>query len=153
MPDHATREQTDDRTPSAIIEATETRTPALAHDDTSREETLGALLHAHAQHRERGTFAAQMIDGTLMASLALFSHAKPWMLVAMAGVGIAMHGLWSFADVRLDELQRPLGPAEPTRWSRIGWHLARGIAAIGGVLAVFALLLTLFGRTLGTWIS
>lgn len=108
-----------------------------------REPTLGAVLHDHAVTRARPTFVAQMLDGALMASLALFSHRKPWIAIALLGVSVGMHGLWSLAELRVSESE------QPTR----AWRLTRGAAAVGGVVAVFALLLTLFGKTLGTWIS
>ncbi len=108
------------------------------------EPTLGVLLHEHAVTRGRTTFALQVLDGALMASLAMFSHTKPWMVVALVGAGMCMHGAWSFADLRLMESTTP---------ARALWRTIRFGAAAGGIVALFALLLTLFGATLGTWIS
>lgn len=109
------------------------------------EPTLGVLLHEHAVTRGRATFALQMLDGALMASLAMFSQSKPWIVVALVGAGVSLHGLWSVADLRLTDA------ASSTHG--LGWRALRLGAAVGGVLALFALLLTLFGATLGTWIS
>lgn len=108
------------------------------------EPTLGVLLHDYARTRGRTAFAVQLVDGAVMTSLAMFSHSKPWIAVALVGVGMSSHALWSVADLRL---------AESDTSASWHWRALRIAAGLGGTAAVFALLLTIFGPALGTWIS
>lgn len=112
------------------------------------DETLSVVLHAHAITRDRSTLLLQLLDGTVMATVALFSHARPWLFVASAGVGLVMHAVWSVADRRLTT-----GDAMSHPGRRRSWRAARAAGAILGVGAVFAMLLLSCGMVLGTWIS
>jgi len=135
----------------------------LARDSAdASDETLGVVLHRHATARVPATLALQVVDGALVSSLALFAHAKPWTLLAIAGFCVAMHGVWSIADLRLDdtnahsaesrsaESRSAESRSAESRWS---WRALRVVATVAGLGGVFGFILTLFGFTLGTWIS
>lgn len=125
----------------------------LARDSAdASDETLGVVLHRHATARVPATLALQVVDGALVSSLALFAHAKPWTLLAIAGFCVAMHGVWSIADLRLDDTNAHSAESRSaeSRWS---WRALRVVATVAGLGGVFGFILTLFGFTLGTWIS
>jgi hypothetical protein len=122
--------------------------PPPAAADADADDTLGVVLHEHATTRSRSAMALQVFDGTLMATVAVAAHSKPWIFLAFAGACIAMHGVWSLADVQATDPE-----ATSTSVTRVGWRVLRGAAALAGIASAFALILSVFGLTFGTWIS
>lgn len=112
------------------------------------DDSLSTVLHQHASTRDRSSIALQILDGTLMASIATVAHAKPWIFIAIAGACVALHGVWSFADMQVTDTS-----TMTSRVARAAWRTVRGLSALGGIAAMFALILSVFGLTFGTWIS
>jgi hypothetical protein len=117
--------------------------PSVESDDS-----LLTVLHRHASTRDRSAISLQILDGTITASIATVAHSRPWIFVAIAGACVALHGVWSLADLHVTDID-----ALTPRWPRMAWRAVRGLSALGGIAALFALLLCVFGLTFGTWIS
>ncbi len=86
--------------------------------------------------------------GALIAVPALWIRPKGWIALASAGMCFMAYGVWAFAERHLES-----GGGEMSRWAVRSWRAAHGIAAVAGVASLAALLFSLLGLALGTWIS
>ena len=86
--------------------------------------------------------------GALITVPALWIRPKGWIAVASAGLCFMSYGLWAFAERHLEA-----SAGEMSRWTARSWRVAHGIAAFAGVASLAALLFSLLGLALGTWIS
>jgi hypothetical protein len=110
------------------------------------EPTLGDLLVARARRASDGRLVSDVIGGALVAFIALLWRPAGWLPLLSAGCCLAAFGAWGISDRVIRE---QVGGGRSSRVLTI----ARAAAAIVGAVAGLALIFSLWGLALGTWIS
>lgn len=108
--------------------------------------TLPALLAQRARHASDGRLALDVGGGLVIAAVALVLRPPGWAPLLSAALCFVAFGGWGISDRMLSERGCHDTIARLLR-------LGRGVAAVVGTCAAIALILTLFGMALGTWIS
>jgi hypothetical protein len=109
--------------------------------------SLSELLHARALATAPRRLWIDLAGGAVAAATASWFRPIGWVAITSAGLCFAMYALWAVSERQLE--------GEPTRsGGRRGlWRGLRAVTTMFGLLTFVALLLSLLGLTLGTWIS
>lgn len=113
---------------------------------SNAEPTLRELLVARARHASDGRLVTDVIGGALIASTVLVWRPTGWLPLLSAACCFAAFGAWGISDRVLRE------QGDPDQWTRV-LTMVRTAAAVVGAVAGAALLFSLWGLALGTWIT
>jgi len=113
---------------------------------SNTEPTLAEMLARRARHSSDGRLVADVIFGLAFATAAILLRPAGWFVVVSGACCFAAFGAWGIADRILGE------QTQPERWT---WTLraGRATAVVIGAVAALALIFSLWGLALGTWIS
>lgn len=113
-------------------------------DDIPESATLAAVLHRYAQHAPPRQLGAEIGLGLVLASAAVWVRPGSWIVLLSMGCGLAMLGLWAWADRAVDHTSAMVSRS---------WRIIRALAAVVGVSAVVVTAFAGLAKLLGTWIS
>jgi hypothetical protein len=113
---------------------------------TNAEPTLPEMLASRARSSSDGRLVADVIFGSVFATAALLWRPGAWVVFVSASCCFAAFGAWGIADRILGEQDKA------ARWTHL-LRAGRATAVVTGTIAALALLFSLWGLALGTWIS
>ena len=119
-----------------------------APSDLKSEASLAEFLHARALATAPGRLGVDLVGGALVAGVASWARPAGWIVLASAGLCIALYAVWAFAERHLQADSRDMRV-----FSEFAWLAARTSAAGLGLAALMAFLFSLLRLALGTWIS
>jgi len=110
--------------------------------------SLAEFLHARALGSAPRRLVLDIAGGAVLAVVAVWARRFGWVVVATAGLSVAMYGVWAVAE-------RHLQPETESRRETVGflWFVVRAVSGGIGLLAFIAFIFGLLGLALGTWIS
>ena len=132
--------------------------PQTGREDNFAETTMGPttwdstaslseLLHARALATAPRRLGIDLVGGALAALAAMWFRPVGWVAITSAGLCFSMYALWAISE---RQLQAEPGPAGR---DRALWRVLHAVTTLLGLLTFAALLFSLLGLTLGTWIS
>jgi len=122
----------------------------MVDSPTRPDANLAEFLSARARTSSDGRLAVNAAAGLVIAAVAIIWRPAGWHLITSAAICFLTYGAWGIADRELRE--REAGSPDSVATTRL-LRLGRGVAAGLGALAAGALLISLLGVALGTWIS
>jgi len=112
------------------------------------EASLAEFLHARALSTASGRLGVDLVGGASVAGVAVWARPTGWMVLASAGLCVALYAVWAFAVRHLQAESRDMRMS-----SEFAWLAARISAAGLGLAALMIFLFSVLRLALGTWIS
>lgn len=110
--------------------------------------SLSEVLHERALASAPKRLSLDIAIGLIVTVAALWLRPSGWVAVASAGLCLAAYGLWAIAERQLPVDEHD-GATRPGR----AWQVTHAVTAATGLVALVALLFSVLGLMLGTWIS
>lgn len=109
--------------------------------------SLSELLHARALATAPRRLWIDLAGGSVVAATASWFRPIGWVAITSAGLCFAMYALWAVSERQLE------GDGSLSTRGRMLWRGLHAVTTLLGLLTFVALLFSLLGLTLGTWIS
>jgi hypothetical protein len=113
------------------------------------EPTLAELLGARARAAAPSRLGLDIVGGGAIAAAAVWARPPAWAVIGSAAICFLCYGVWAFCERRLSAP----AAAELSVDAAFAWRTLREAAAVLGIAAFVALLFSVVGAGLGTWIS